>query len=197
MTQRDGTGREVGGGFRMGNTCTLLGSAPFFAWLDREGVRQSLEYAIETAVTMKRDIVAEDEFDRGRRQLLNLGHTIGHAVERCSGFTVSHGSAVAIGMMIICRAAVKKGICPEDVLNILEKLLDEYELPSKTEYSAVGTNPRLTEKCSTRTFLRKKFSLLPRQVRWKGSCIQQNPFRIWAKLLIISPFALKTAKCRK
>ena len=54
---------------------------------------------------MKRDIVAQDEFDRGQRQLLNLGHTFGHGIEACSGFAVSHGSAVAIGMAMMVRAA--------------------------------------------------------------------------------------------
>ncbi|MBQ3077720.1 MAG: 3-dehydroquinate synthase [Clostridia bacterium] len=114
----------------------LLGSAPFFAWLDREGVRQSLEYAIETAVTMKRDIVAEDEFDRGRRQLLNLGHTIGHAVERCSGFTVSHGSAVAIGMAVITAAAERRGLCLPGTGAALEQLLRRCGLPTESPYDA-------------------------------------------------------------
>ena len=57
-----------------------------FGGFDREDV-------IARCVAHKRDIVAEDEFENGRRRLLNLGHTVGHAVEKCSGYTVSHGAA--------------------------------------------------------------------------------------------------------
>ena len=83
----------------------VLGNAPFFDDLRAGSAHAQLEHIIETCVTMKRDIVAQDEFDRGQRQLLNLGHTFGHGIEACSGFAVSHGSAVAIGMAMMVRAA--------------------------------------------------------------------------------------------
>ena len=73
---------------------------------------------------MKRDIVAQDEFDRGQRQLLNLGHTFGHGIEACSGFAVSHGSAVAIGMAMMVRAAAAFGLCTEKTRELV-KLINE------------------------------------------------------------------------
>ena len=62
----------------------LLGNAEFFRELSAAAIRENLPHAIETCVSMKRDIVCADEFDRGQRQLLNLGHTFGHAVEHFS-----------------------------------------------------------------------------------------------------------------
>ena len=51
-------------------------------------------------VEIKRDIVEQDEFDLGVRQYLNFGHTIGHSIEKNSGYEISHGRAVAIGMVL-------------------------------------------------------------------------------------------------
>jgi 3-dehydroquinate synthase len=73
----------------------VLGNAPFFEELNRTPPRTHLEHIIETCVRMKRDIVAQDEFDRGQRQLLNLGHTFGHAYEAAGGYdSYTHGEAV-------------------------------------------------------------------------------------------------------
>ena len=91
---------------------------------------------IARCVTDKRDIVEEDEQDNGKRQLLNLGHTGGHAVEKLSDFTVSHGSAVAIGMLLSARAAVARGICDGAVPAHMEKMLQRYHLPTVCPYSA-------------------------------------------------------------
>ena len=91
---------------------------------------EALENAIALCVACKRDVVNADEFDRGRRQLLNLGHTFGHAVEAASHFTVSHGRAVAIGMAIVSRAS-NCGDTPR-ILALLEK----FGLPTRTDYSA-------------------------------------------------------------
>ncbi len=113
----------------------VLGSAEFSKGLKETPVREQTERVIEACVTMKRDIVSEDEFDRGKRQLLNLGHTVGHAVEACSGFSVLHGQAVSIGMAVITRAAAEKGICTEKTLQTVLDLLNAYELPTETEYS--------------------------------------------------------------
>lgn len=76
----------------------VLRSAPFFDELRAQPVSAQVGHVIATCVGMKRDLVVADEFDRGSRQLLNLGHTFGHAVEACSGYTVPHGCGVAIGM---------------------------------------------------------------------------------------------------
>ena len=94
------------------------------------------EQVIARCIADKRDVVQEDEHDNGRRQLLNLGHTGGHAVEKLSDFSISHGSAVAIGMLMAARAAVARGACPPDVPAHMEKMLRRYRLPTECPYGA-------------------------------------------------------------
>ena len=112
----------------------VLGNAPFFEELNRTPPHAQLEHIIETCVRMKRDIVAQDEFDRGQRQLLNLGHTFGHGIEACSGFAVSHGSAVAIGMAMIVRSAAQLDLCTAGTRDAVLALLRQYGLPVDCAY---------------------------------------------------------------
>lgn len=100
------------------------------------GIKAQIEDVIATCVQNKSQIVEEDEFDRGTRQLLNLGHTVGHAIEACSQLTISHGSAVAIGMVIVTRAAVRMGICPASDLDALIECLQSEGLPTTCAYNA-------------------------------------------------------------
>ena len=76
-----------------------------FAELFAAGCGFDRESVIARCVELKRDVVAEDEFDTGARMKLNLGHTIGHGIEAHSQFAVSHGKAVAMGMAIVARAS--------------------------------------------------------------------------------------------
>ena len=112
----------------------VLGNAPFFDELKNTPPHAQLEHIIETCVRMKRDIVAQDEFDRGQRQLLNLGHTFGHGIEACSGFAVSHGSAVAIGMAMIVRSAAQLGLCTAGTRDAVLALLRQCGLPVDCVY---------------------------------------------------------------
>lgn len=113
----------------------VINDRPFFDFL-KNGIRENLEEIIAECVKNKARVVEDDEFDKGSRQLLNLGHTVGHAIEICSNLAISHGSAVAIGMVIVTRAAVKMGICPENDLSELIDILKANGLPTSCEYSA-------------------------------------------------------------
>ncbi|MBQ8836511.1 MAG: 3-dehydroquinate synthase [Clostridia bacterium] len=93
-----------------------------------------MEALIARCVEIKRDIVSGDEFDRGQRMLLNLGHTIGHAVEAASEFTLTHGHGVATGLAIIARAAEKKGMARVGMAKEIEDALISCGLPTKTDY---------------------------------------------------------------
>ena len=86
---------------------------------------------ITRCVSIKSQVVAEDEFDNGCRLLLNYGHTIGHAVEKCSRFEVSHGSAVAIGMSVMARAEEDGA----DLADRLDAVLKDYGLPTACKFS--------------------------------------------------------------
>ncbi len=78
----------------------VLADAELFSEVKNGNVREKIEDVIARCVEIKRDIVNEDEFDTGKRQLLNFGHTLGHAIEAESNFTISHGTAVAMGMVL-------------------------------------------------------------------------------------------------
>ncbi len=84
---------------------------------------------------MKAEIVAEDETDLGRRRLLNLGHSFGHAVEQRSGYTLLHGEAVAVGLAMILRAAVRFGYCDAASRDAVLEMLRRFGLPTETEYA--------------------------------------------------------------
>lgn len=114
----------------------MLGNPAFFHSLQETMIEDQLETVIATCVSMKRDIVTGDEFDTGMRQLLNFGHTFGHAIEAHSQFAISHGSAVAIGMVVMTRAAVKQGLCDPSVLNDIISILNQYQLPTSTDFTA-------------------------------------------------------------
>ncbi len=114
----------------------MIGDAALLDRLEKTDFRADPEEIVARCVAQKRDLVEQDEFDTGARQLLNLGHTVGHGVEACSAYTISHGKAVAIGMTIVTRAAVSYGRCPRGVLSRLTALLERYHLPIHTEYLA-------------------------------------------------------------
>ncbi len=83
---------------------------------------------IQKCVHWKNTVVVEDEQEQGTRKLLNFGHTVGHAVENL--YKLSHGAAVAVGMMIACKISEKiTGLDPQVTQN-LKVLLDRYGLPS-------------------------------------------------------------------
>ncbi len=114
----------------------VLYDEKLFAHLAERGLDFQREAVISRCVELKRDVVAQDEFDRGERQKLNLGHTIGHGVEACSHYAISHGSAVAIGMAMVSRACAKTGICSQSCRDSLLKVLDLFGLPVNSQFSA-------------------------------------------------------------
>ena len=113
----------------------ILFDEPLFMELVRDGLHFDREAVIAACVRHKRDIVAADEFDRGQRNLLNLGHTFGHAVERLSDFTLSHGKAVAIGTAIAARSAVQMGLCSQGTATRIMWLLEKFGLPIFTSHT--------------------------------------------------------------
>ena len=114
----------------------ILYDPDLFAHLFHRGLDFDRETVIARCVELKRDVVAEDEFDTGARMKLNLGHTIGHGVEAQSHFEISHGKGVAIGMAIVSRAAAAYGICSQDTTNSILTILKKFELPCVCGFSA-------------------------------------------------------------
>lgn len=110
----------------------ILFDTELFSHLEEHGTKFDREYVISRCIQLKADVVCTDEFDVGRRQLLNLGHTVGHSIEAISGYTVSHGSAVAIGTAIISRSAPALA---DDARNRIISVLQNFTLPISTNNS--------------------------------------------------------------
>ena len=109
----------------------VLYDPTLFATLQAQGMDFDREAVITRCVELKRDVVAEDEFDTGARMKLNLGHTIGHGVEALSHFQLSHGKSVAIGMAIVARSA-----CDPATRDAILNILNRFGLPVDTTSTA-------------------------------------------------------------
>ena len=104
--------------------------ADFFENLETENALDDIENVIETCVSIKRDVVSRDEREAGERMLLNFGHTLGHAIEKLYNFKgISHGMAVAIGMVLIAKAGEKQGITEEGTSQRIIDICKKYGLP--------------------------------------------------------------------
>ena len=114
----------------------VLYDSELFTHLAETGLEFNREMVITRCVELKRDVVAEDEFDTGARMKLNLGHTIGHGVEAISNFSISHGRAVAIGMAIIAKSGSAAGICDKEAAKQILDILTLFGLPTVCDYSA-------------------------------------------------------------
>ena len=116
----------------------ILFDRELFDPLLHSGLSFEKEPVIARCVELKQDVVAADEFDRGQRMLLNLGHTLGHGIEAVSGYTVSHGRAVAMGIAIIANSCAAKGICSKDTAQAISDALNRFALPTATELPATA-----------------------------------------------------------
>ena len=103
-------------------------------YLLEHNIRENMETIVRRNIEIKAAVVSADEREHGQRKLLNFGHTLGHAIEKCSGFQIPHGSAVAIGMVLVIRAAQRLGYTPPDTLDKVIQLLHRFGLPCECPY---------------------------------------------------------------
>ena len=90
----------------------------------------SVERATRASLEIKRSFIEDDEFDRGRRNLLNYGHCFGHAIEAATDFAVPHGLAVVVGMRLADLVAIRRGLLAEDEATARTRTLYSPVLPS-------------------------------------------------------------------
>lgn len=110
----------------------------FFDSLAKGNALENIEAVIERCVTIKRDVVSRDERESGERMLLNFGHTLGHAIEKIYNFTgITHGMAVAVGMVLIAKAGEKNGITPQGTADKIAEVCKAYGLPTSDEASLI------------------------------------------------------------
>jgi 3-dehydroquinate synthase len=91
----------------------------------------AMERIIENSARVKAGIVEQDELDLGARNVLNFGHTVGHAIESVSGLKVWHGEAVAIGMVVEAKIARRLGLLGHDDVLRLTTILESAGLPTR------------------------------------------------------------------
>lgn len=113
----------------------VLSDPELFSLVEKQEAARHLAWIICRCVTSKRELVMADEFDTGSRQLLNLGHTLAHAIEKLSHFSVSHGHAVAIGLAAISRCAYAAGLADEDISERVCHVLRKYDLPVSCDFA--------------------------------------------------------------
>jgi len=93
--------------------------------------------AVRRSVEIKAEVVSGDEREAGRRQILNYGHTLGHAIEAASNYGVGHGQAVAAGMVLEARIGERLGITEKGTADQLSAALGRFGLPGRLEVSAL------------------------------------------------------------
>ena len=99
---------------------------------DLNTIQEHLDEVIPVCISIKRDVVAEDEFDTGKRMILNFGHTLGHAIEAYYHYeTYTHGCAVAAGMCLITKYCGSA-----ENYQLLKNCVERYHLPSEVSVPA-------------------------------------------------------------
>ena len=93
---------------------------------------KTLEKAIRDSCVIKKTIVEEDEKETGKRRLLNCGHTLAHAVEQLSDYQISHGEAVAIGILVEAHISHSRGHLSKGEFEAIEKIFRDYEVPLRS-----------------------------------------------------------------
>lgn len=117
---------------------------------------------VERCCAIKAEIVEHDEFDTGERMVLNFGHTIGHAIEKCCGFTdFTHGEAVGIGMALLTKQTERLGLTEPGTAAKIIDVLQKYNLPVDADYAdaellqAVGMDKKKSGSSITLIILKK------------------------------------------
>lgn len=131
--------RDYRAGFAEVIKYALIADQQFFAWIEENQIAllsrdpSALEYMIHRCCEIKAEIVAKDERDQAERQLLNLGHTFGHAIESVSGYEILHGEAVAIGIVKAAQVSQKRSSLSENEVKRIIQLLTAFSLPTTTQ----------------------------------------------------------------
>ena len=97
---------------------------------DINWIKSNLEEIVKRAMAVKIKIIEEDPYEKGFRAALNLGHTVGHAVELVSKFNLSHGEAISIGMVVEAKYAARVGLASRSAVEAIESTLSSLGLPT-------------------------------------------------------------------
>lgn len=130
--------RQFAGGMAEEIKHGLIRDRAYYQWMgeNRELILQkspeTMIGLLETGCSIKRAVVENDPTEKGERALLNFGHTIGHAIEKLSGFSLYHGECVSLGVAAASFLSMKKGHLTREELHGIEEVLTSYHLPVRT-----------------------------------------------------------------
>lgn len=125
---------EISNGLgEMAKYAILIGNEYFEMMAD--DVYKNLDELIALSIEYKRDIVEKDEKEAGLRKFLNLGHTTAHAIEKLSDFTIPHGNAVSMGLVMMAKACVKNGLLRDEEADRIYNLIKKYDLANPQPFS--------------------------------------------------------------
>ena len=117
--------------------CSIIKDKNLFDLINEEEIydRNTMSNIIKRSIEIKKEIVEKDPKEINERQLLNFGHTIGHAIEKVSNYSIAHGYAVATGMAMITRSYYKQGLTDTTSYNSINEILLKHKLPICCDYS--------------------------------------------------------------
>lgn len=128
--------KELNSGIAEAIKCGAIFDEKLFDILEKEKFEDNIENIIYRSILVKKKLVEEDQFDSGKRMLLNFGHTIGHAVESLSEYkNISHGDAVSIGMNVITKISEELGLTSTGAYERLKNVCEKYSLPTQNNFS--------------------------------------------------------------
>jgi 3-dehydroquinate synthase len=113
----------------------VIADREYFDWIASRGrdirARQpaAITHLVERSIEIKAGVVSQDERERGRRAILNAGHTVAHAIEAASGYQMLHGECVSIGLVIECRIAESLGLAEAGTAIAVARVLERFGLP--------------------------------------------------------------------
>lgn len=117
--------------------CNVIKDLPIIRWIETGALIEHLEETIYECISLKRNIVEQDEFDtKGIRNILNVGHTVAHAIEKLSGYTISHGHAVGTGLIVEAELANKLGWCDREIVERIRTAVEHYCLSIDISWSS-------------------------------------------------------------
>ncbi|MBR1419103.1 MAG: 3-dehydroquinate synthase [Synergistaceae bacterium] len=114
----------------------ILRGDDLFKFFENGNAHENLDEVIALCVDYKAGVVERDEREQGERKLLNLGHTIGHAIELCSNYEIKHGLAIAQGMKIINKIAFRLGLSSQETFNRIDKALNNFNFDFNLNFKA-------------------------------------------------------------
>jgi 3-dehydroquinate synthetase len=114
----------------------IIGPPELFHILEKDPERITDPSVIEDAIRVKISVVEADPLEQDVRAYLNLGHTVGHALEKCSDYGIAHGAAVAIGLCVVAELSSAMGFSGPDLPARIERLLTAIGLPTRHDFDS-------------------------------------------------------------